>query len=130
LARGGVASFDKLLTESLVLAVIGGALGVAVGAAILKAAPSILPASLLPAMVTIAFDARVLAFCGMAALAIGILFGLAPAWQATGVSSAQVLAGEGRASTGRGGRIRGLLVVAEVATAVLLLFGGGLLLRS
>jgi putative ABC transport system permease protein len=81
-------------------------------------------------MVTIAFDARVLAFCGMAALAIGILFGLAPAWQATGVSSAQVLAGEGRASTGRGGRIRGLLVVAEVATAVLLLFGGGLLLRS
>jgi putative ABC transport system permease protein len=120
----------QLLTESLVLAVIGGAFGVAVGAAILKAAPSVLPAGLLPGMVTIAFDARVLAFCGMAALATGVLFGLAPAWQATGVSSAPVLAGEGRASTGRGGRIRGLLVVAEVATAVLLLFGGGLLLRS
>jgi putative ABC transport system permease protein len=89
-----------------------------------------LPAGLLPAMVTIAFDARVLVFCGIAALLVGILFGLAPAWQATGLSSAQVLAGEGRASTGRGGRIRGLLVVAEIATAVLLLFGGGLLLRT
>jgi putative ABC transport system permease protein len=66
----------------------------------------------------------------VAALLVGILFGLAPAWQATGVSSAQVLAGEGRASTGRGGRVRSLLVVAEVATAVLLLFGGGLLLRT
>ena len=120
----------QLLTESLVLAAIGGALGVAVGASILKAAPSMLPAGLLPGMVTIAFDARVLAFCGAAALLVGILFGLAPAWQATGVSSAQVLAGEGRGSTGRGGRIRGLLVVAEVATAVLLLFGGGLLLRT
>jgi putative ABC transport system permease protein len=120
----------QLLTESLVLAVIGGVLGVAVGAGILSAAPSLLPAGLLPGMVTIAFDARVLAFCGVAALIVGILFGLAPAWQATGVSSTQVLAGEGRASTGRGGRIRGLLVVAEVATAVLLLFGGGLLLRT
>jgi putative ABC transport system permease protein len=120
----------QLLTESLVLAVIGGTLGVAVGAGILEVAPSILPAGLLPGMVTIVFDARVLAFCGVAALLVGILFGLAPAWHATGVSSAQVLAGESRASTGRGGKIRGLLVVAEVATAVLLLFGGGLLLRS
>jgi putative ABC transport system permease protein len=120
----------QLLTESLVLAAIGGALGVAIGAGILRAAPSLLPAGLLPGMVTVSFDARVLAFCGVAALLVGILFGLAPAWQATGVSSAQVLAGEGRASTGRGGRVRGLLVVAEVATAVLLLFGGGLLLRT
>ena len=120
----------QLLTESLVLAAIGGALGLAVGAGILRAAPSLLPAGLLPAMVTIAFDTRVLAFCGVAALFVGILFGLAPAWQATGMSSAHVLAGEGRASTGRGGRIRSLLVVAEVATAVLLLFGGGLLLRT
>jgi putative ABC transport system permease protein len=120
----------QLLTESLVLAAVGGALGMAVGVTILKAAPSMLPAGLLPSMITIGFDARVLAFCGAAALLVGMLFGLAPAWQATGVSSAQVLAGEGRGSTGRGGRIRGLLVVAEVATAVLLLFGGGLLLRT
>jgi len=120
----------QLLTESLVLATIGGALGVLVGAGILKAAPSMLPAGLLPSMVTIGFDAHVLAFCGVAALAVGVLFGLAPAWQATGMSSAQVLAGEGRGSTGRGGRIRNLLVVGEVAAAVLLLFGGGLLLRT
>lgn len=120
----------QLLTESLVLATIGGTLGVLVGAGILKAAPSMLPAGLLPGMVTIGFDARVIAFCAVAALAVGILFGLAPAWQATGMSSAQVLSGESRGSTGRGGRIRSLLVVGEVAAAVLLLFGGGLLLRT
>ena len=120
----------QLLTESLVLAAIGGALGVAVGAGVLRVAPSMLPAGLLPAMVTIAFDARVLIFCGVAALFVGVLFGMAPAWQATGVSSAQVLAAQGNTSTGRGGRMRGLLVVGEVAMAVLLLFGGGLLLRS
>jgi putative ABC transport system permease protein len=120
----------QLLTESLVLAAIGGVLGVAVGAAILKAAPSMLPAGLLPSMVALAFDARVIAFCAVAALAVGVLFGLAPAWQATSVSSAQVLTSEGRGSTGRGSRIRSLLVVGEVAAAVLLLFGGGLLLRT
>jgi putative ABC transport system permease protein len=120
----------QLLTESLVLATVGGVLGVAVGAGILRVAPSVLPAGLLPGMVTIAFDARVLAFCGVAALLVGILFGLAPAWQATGVSSSQILATEGRTSTGRGARIRGLLVVGEVTTAVLLLCGAGLLLRT
>jgi putative ABC transport system permease protein len=120
----------QLLTESLVLAAIGGVLGVALGASIVKVAPSMLPTGLLPPILTMAFDARVFAFCGVAALLVGILFGLAPAWQATGVSSAQALAGEGRASTGRGGRVRGLLVVGEVAMAVLLLFGGGLLLRT
>ena len=70
------------------------------------------------------------AFCAAAALLVGLLFGLAPAWQATGVSSAQVMASDSRTSTGRGGRMRGLLVVGEVATAVLLLFGAGLLLRT
>ena len=120
----------QLLTESLVLATIGGVVGVAVGAGILKAAPSLLPAGLLPAMVTIGFDARVLAFCGVATLLVGILFGLAPAWQATGISSRQVLSTQGITSTGPGGKLRGLLVVGEVAMAVLLLFGGGLLLRT
>ncbi len=79
---------------------------------------------------TLAFDLRVVAFCAAAALLVGVLFGLAPAWQATAFSSAEAMASDSRTTTGGGGRLRGLLVVGEVATAVLLLFGAGLLLRT
>ena len=120
----------QLLTESLVLSLIGGALGVAVGAAILTVAPSLIPEGLLPAAVTLTFDVRVIAFCAAAALLVGLLFGLAPAWQASEFSSAQAIASNSRTVTGRGGRFRSLLVGGEIATAVVLLFGAGLLLRS
>jgi putative ABC transport system permease protein len=120
----------QLLTESLVLAVLGGALGAFVGAAILNVAPKMIPQDLLPGSVTLSFDARVVGFCALAALLVGLLFGLAPAWQATRLSAAQVMSSSSRTATGRGGRIRGLLVVGEVATAVLLLVGAGLLLRT
>jgi len=119
----------QLVTESLVLAAIGGALGVAIGAGILRAAPTFIPAGLLPAVVTLTFDARVIAFCAMATFAVGVLFALAPAWQATGLSI-QAMAAESRTATGYTGRIRGAIVVGEVATAVLLLFGAGLLVRT
>jgi len=120
----------QLLTESLVLSLIGGALGVAVGATILDLAPSVIPEGLLPGAVTLTFDMRVVVFCAAAALLVGLLFGLAPAWQATEFASAQVMASDSRTATGRGGSMRSVLVVAEVATAALLLFGGGLLLRT
>ena len=120
----------QLLTESLVLSIIGGVLGLGVGAAILNIAPAVIPAGLLPPVVTVAFDLRVAAFCAAAALLVGVLFGLAPAWQAAEFSSANVIASDSRTSTGRGGRTRGLLVAAEVALAVLLLVGAGLLLRT
>jgi putative ABC transport system permease protein len=120
----------QLLTESVVLAVIGGALGIAVGGGILQVAPSVLPDGLLPGTVTLQFDARVVAFCAVAALIVGVLFGIAPAWQATNFSSPEVMGSDSRTTTGRGGRMRSLLVVGEVATAVLLLFGAGLLLRT
>jgi putative ABC transport system permease protein len=120
----------QLLTESLVLSIIGGVLGLGVGATILNIAPAVVPAGLLPPVVTVTFDVRVVAFCAATALLVGVLFGLAPAWQATEFSSANVIASDSRTSTGRGGRTRGLIVAAEVATAVLLLFGAGLLLRT
>jgi putative ABC transport system permease protein len=120
----------QLLTESLVLSIIGGALGTAVGAAILSVAPSFIPQGLLPATVTLTFDMRVVAFCAGAALLVGLLFGVMPAWKATDFSSAEVIGADSRTVTGGGGRLRALLVVGEVATAVLLLFGAGLLLRT
>jgi putative ABC transport system permease protein len=120
----------QLLTESLVLASLGGALGLGLGAMILEAAPALIPSGLLPAMVTPAFDARVVVFSVAATMMVGVLFGLIPAWQATGVSLASVMASDSRSATSRGSRLRRLLVSSEVAAAVLLLCGAGLLMKT
>src|SRR4029434_1857680 len=68
-------------------------------------------------------------FCAVAALVVGLVFGVMPALKATDFSSAEVITSDSRTTTG-GGTLRGLLVAGEVATAVLLLFGAGLLLRT
>ncbi len=120
----------QLITESLVLALLGGLLGLAVGAAIAATAPVLIPPGLLPPAVTVVFDLRVAAFCAAATLAVGLLFGVAPAWQATRVEPTAVLATDSRSVAGGNGRVRQLLVGAEVATAVMLLAGAGLLLRT
>jgi putative ABC transport system permease protein len=130
LGAGRLRIVRQLVTESVVLALIGGALGIAVGASILRVAPALVPDGLLPGTVTLQFDVRVVAFCAIAALVVGVLFGIAPAWQATSFSSPEVMGSDTRTTTGGGGRMRSLLVVGEVATAVLLLFGAGLLLRT
>jgi putative ABC transport system permease protein len=127
-SRGHV--IRQLLTEGLVLAAIGGVLALGVGAAILEVAPLLMPEGLLPGAVTPAFDLRVVAFCIATSLLIGVLVGLAPAWQATELSSVRVIASNSRGTTGRGTGIRGVLVAGEVAVAVLLLVGAGLLLRT
>ena len=119
----------QLLTESLALASFGGLLGVVVGAAILHIAPSLLPPGLLPGIITLTFDVRVAMFCAATALLVGVLFGLGPAWHATRVSLVQVMAADGRA-TRQSGAFRSVLVVAEIAAAVLVLSGAGLLLRT
>jgi predicted permease len=118
----------QLLTESVLLAAVGGLAGVAVGAAILRAAPSIIPPGLLPSTVVLGFDARVVAFCAAAALAMAFMFGFAPAWQSTGGLLIQAFGGRG--TTARGARFRSIVAAAEVAVAVLLLCGAGLLLRT
>jgi putative ABC transport system permease protein len=120
----------QLLTESVVLSIIGGALGIGVGAAILRVAPSVIPDGLLPATVAPAFDLRVVAFCAITALVVGIVFGIAPAFHATALAPAEAMGADSRTTTGSGGRLRSWLVAGEVATAVLLLFGAGLLLRT
>jgi putative ABC transport system permease protein len=120
----------QLMTESVVLSVIGGALGIGVGAAILQAAPVLIPEGVLPPTVVLAFDRRVVAFCAGAALLVGVVFGIAPAFQATSVAPTEAMGADSRTTTSGAGRMRSLLVMSEVATAVLLLFGAGLLLRT
>jgi putative ABC transport system permease protein len=119
----------QLLTESLVLSVLGGVLSLAVGWAILQAAPAVMPPGVLPGAVALSFDGRVMAFCAVTTFAIGLVFGLAPAWQSTGSSMMQTIATDSRTTT-RGGRFRPVLVVVEVAAAVLVLSGAVLLLRT
>jgi putative ABC transport system permease protein len=130
LGAGRLRIVRQLLTESLVLAAMGGMLGIAVGAVILKTAPSLVPPGLLPQSVPLAFDQRVLLFSVATAFTVAILYGLAPAWQATGMSLANVMSLDSRTATGGSSRLRRGLAIAEVAVAVLLLCGAGLLLRT
>jgi putative ABC transport system permease protein len=125
--RGRVAR--QLLVENIVLAAIGGAMGLAVGAAILRTAPALIPAGWLPPGLQIGFDVRVALFGLIAAVAVGLLFGAVPIWQASRASLVSVLASESRSATGTG-RFRSVLAAGQVAAAVLLLCGAGLLLRT
>jgi putative ABC transport system permease protein len=129
LGAGRARVVAQMLTESVVLALVGGTLGVAVGAAILRAAPAVIPPGLLAPAVILEFNARVAAFGFAAAILVGLVFGLAPAWHATSRSLLPALATESRTSTG-GSRFRSVVVSGEVAAAVLLLCGAGLLLRT
>ena len=130
LGAGRLRIVVQLLTESVLLAALGGVLGLGLCTAILRAAPSIVPAGVLPPTIVLTLDAHVAAFCAAIAFGTGLLFGAAPARQATGTSLVQALTTEGRGTTRGGGRLRSILVVSEVAAAVLLLCGAGLLLRT
>ena len=120
----------QLLTESLLLAVIAGGIGVLLGTWGTTALVALSPDSL-PRAHEIGFDWRVLAFTGVVALTTGVVFGLVPAiWGPQGDLSDALKEGGSRSTTGRGGRLRKMLVVAEVALSVMLLVGAGLMLRS
>jgi predicted permease len=121
----------QLLTESLLLATIGGVIGVAlavVGTRILLA----LNPDTLPSMFSAGVDGRVVAFSAVLSIATGIVFGLVPALDAARANVHDSLKDGGRAaSCGRASeRVRRLLVVAQVGLAVMLLVGAGLLVRS
>ena len=119
-----------LLSESVVLAAIGGAAGLALSWAALRVAPSIMPPGLLPEGIPLRFDARVTIFAAALTCLTGVLFGMAPAWHAARTPLRDTLSSGGRASTGAAGRLRSALAIAEVAGAVLLLAGAGLLIRT
>jgi putative ABC transport system permease protein len=120
----------QLLTESLLLSLLGGGMGLLVAELGLQAVGVLLPPDL-AALHEISLNGWVLAFTMGVCLAVGIACGLAPAWQAlrTNISDALKQGAKGGASAGAH-RIHSSLVVAEVAMALVPLIGAGLLLRS
>jgi putative ABC transport system permease protein len=126
--RGRLAG--QMLAESLVLAVAGGVLGV--GLAYAGLGPILaLGARSIPRVADVAIDRQVLLFAAAASIVTGVLFGLAPAWQASRAGLAGVLKEGGRSSATGGARwVRSTLLVVEVALSIVLLTGAALLLRS
>jgi putative ABC transport system permease protein len=123
--------FAQFLTESVVLAGIGGALGVALAAILLRVILVVMPAYTLPSEADVRLNVPVLLFTLAAAVLSGILFGCAPAWQATRSNLSETLKEGGRSSVGGGRhRLRRAFVVAEFALALSLLAGGGLAIHS
>lgn len=121
----------QLLTESLVLACAGGVCGLIVSAAGLRSVVATAPADL-PHLTDIAIDGRTLAFTAFVTLVTGVLFGLAPALQATRTNLFESIKGEGRTSAGSVSqrRLRNVLVAAQVVLVFVLLAAAGLLLQS
>ena len=120
----------QLLAESLVLGILGGAFGLALAVFSLRSLVRVMPADI-PRMESIGLDAPLLGFALLISLLAGVLFGLAPALQASKVSLTESLKKTGRdGGSADKGRLRSLLVISEVAMAVVLLLGSSLLLQS
>ena len=122
----------QLLTESVALGLLGGGLGLGLAIASLRVLVRLIPADV-PRLDAIGLDGRLLAFALVISLVAGILFGLAPALQVSKVGLTESLneSGPGSGSGGKEHRgLRGALVVSEVALAVVLLLGAGLLIQS
>jgi putative ABC transport system permease protein len=121
----------QLLTECLVLALAGGALGLVLAAWSIRLLRGVVP-DMFPMMRHMSVDARVLVFTVGICVLTGLLFGLAPAWKASRTDLNTTLKEAGGRSENAGGsqRIRSALLGSEVALAVLLSVSAGLLLRS
>ena len=123
--------FRQLLTESLALALLGGAAGVALAWGLLKLIVYMMPPFTLPSEADVRLSVPVLLFTLGASLLAGVLFGCVPAWQATRINLNDALKEGGRSSVGVGRHgLRRSLVVAEFGLALSLLAGGGLAIHS
>ncbi|HUQ83309.1 MAG TPA: ADOP family duplicated permease, partial [Gemmatimonadaceae bacterium] len=131
LGAGGKRLSRQLLTESVVLAAVGGTLGVALAAAGVWLVRATAPAAL-PRVAETRLDPLVLAFAVGVAVLAALIAGLLPAMQANGVTPQTELREGGRSATSGPGRLRWrqTLVAAEVALAVVLVVGAGLMIRS
>jgi predicted permease len=119
----------QLLTESVLLALAGGALGLMVASWGLQAALKLLPEAL-PRTQDVRLDGHVLLFTLAASMLVGILFGLAPALKISTANSQKTLKEGGRGSSAARHRTQSAFVVVEMALAVVLLAGAGLMIRT
>jgi predicted permease len=121
--------FRQSLIESMLPAVLGGVLGLLVAAWGTHAALAVFPSSV-PRALEVGVDARVVIFALVVSLFAGVLCGVAPALRLSGWNLGETLKeGERRTSSARG-RAQGIMVAVEVALAVVLLIGAGLMIRS
>jgi predicted permease len=122
----------QLLTESVVLALLGGALGLLIALWAQQLLPKLLPAGQFPLALDLGLDGRVLAFTLGLSLFVGVLFGLIPALQASKPELVSALKNEAAAQSGvaRALSLRGLLVAGQVALSLVSLIAAGLFLRS
>ncbi|NKB88480.1 MAG: FtsX-like permease family protein [Acidobacteria bacterium] len=130
-AIGGSASriIRLALTESAVLALAGGLLGIGVAAASLRILPLLMPDSL-PRVATMGINGSVLAFTVAVSLAAALLSGVAPAWHASRAGMQNALKTNGRSSAGGRGRASHFLIAAQFALALVLVVGSALMLRT
>jgi putative ABC transport system permease protein len=121
----------QMLTESFVLAVFGGGLGIAAGALGIQGLRRLVPTNILQGAV-ITMDRGVLLFSAAMVVLVAVAFGLAPAWQASQPRVHETLKEGGRSSTSgaQQNRLRSALVIAETALALVLLVGAGLMMKS
>ena len=119
----------QLLTESVLLALAGGALGLLIAHWGMHAALGVLPRAL-PRAEEIGLDTRVLIFTATVSLLAGVLFGLAPALKASQANLQETLKEGGRGASRARGRAQDVFVVSEIALALVLLVGAGLMVRS
>jgi putative ABC transport system permease protein len=119
----------QLITESTLLSLAGGALGLLIGQWTIAALVTVLGPRL-PRAGEVGMDSTVLLFAFVVAITTGIIFGLAPARTLLRNSLTPSLGEGGRGGSGAGGKQRSVLVAAEVALAIVLMAGGGLVLRS
>lgn len=121
----------QMLTESALLGLLGGLLGLVLARLGLRLLVTLASASF-PRVADTTMDWRVLGFTLAVSIGTGLLFGLAPAWQATRVVTHDSLKEGGRGNTGGAGaqRVRRLLIAGEIALSLVLLAGAGLLMKS
>lgn len=119
----------QLLTESVALSMMGGAAGLGLAWIAIKVLRLSHPSSI-PSVDAITIDTSVLAFAVLSCGVVGILFGIAPAWESSSANASETLKEGARGSSGGFGKHRAVLVVTETALASILLVGAGLSLRS
>jgi predicted permease len=120
----------QLMAESTLLSLVGAILGILLSVAGVQALLALVPPEKIPRAGEVHLDGWVLAFTFGLSLVTGLVFGLAPALNATRRELREGVSEGGRSVTGRHERLRGALVIAEVALALVLLTGAGLLVKS